>query len=103
MTTTAHPELEGIGRYEYGWADSDSAGASARRGLSEEVVRVPVLSTCPADGVVLDPFAGSGTTLLFAQKTGRRAIGIDLKREFCAHVRDALEGVPRRARTRVTV
>jgi len=37
--TTAHPELEGLGRYEYGWADSDHAGASARRGLSEEVVR----------------------------------------------------------------
>jgi Fe-S cluster assembly protein SufB len=39
MTTTAHPELEGIGRYEYGWADSDVAGAGARRGLSDEVVR----------------------------------------------------------------
>jgi Fe-S cluster assembly protein SufB len=39
MTTTARPELEGIGRYEYGWADSDSAGTNARRGLSEEVVR----------------------------------------------------------------
>ena len=39
MTTTAHPELEGLGRYEYGWADSDLAGASAQRGLSEAVVR----------------------------------------------------------------
>ncbi len=39
MTTTSHPELEGIGRYEYGWADSDSAGESAQRGLSEAVVR----------------------------------------------------------------
>ncbi|HEX6919022.1 MAG TPA: Fe-S cluster assembly protein SufB [Actinomycetes bacterium] len=39
MTSTAHPELEGLGRYEFGWADSDAAGASARRGLSEEVVR----------------------------------------------------------------
>jgi Fe-S cluster assembly protein SufB len=39
MTTTAHPELEGLGRYEYGWADSDAAGAIARRGLSEDVVR----------------------------------------------------------------
>ena len=39
MTTTAHPELEGLGRYEYGWSDSDAAGAGARRGLSEEVVR----------------------------------------------------------------
>jgi Fe-S cluster assembly protein SufB len=39
MTTTAHPELEGLDRYKFGWADSDTAGASARRGLSEEVVR----------------------------------------------------------------
>ena len=39
MTQTAHPELEGIGRYEYGWADSDTAGATAKRGLSEQVVR----------------------------------------------------------------
>ena len=39
MTTTAHPELEGLGRYEYGWADEDIAGAVAKRGLSEEVVR----------------------------------------------------------------
>jgi Fe-S cluster assembly protein SufB len=39
MTTTAHPELEGLGRYEYGWADSDAAGTGAQRGLSEAVVR----------------------------------------------------------------
>src|SRR5688572_21170742 len=41
MTTIdqRNPELEGIGRYEFGWADSDTAGATARRGLNEEVVR----------------------------------------------------------------
>jgi Fe-S cluster assembly protein SufB len=39
MTTTAHPELDGLGRYQFGWADSDAAGESARRGLSEDVVR----------------------------------------------------------------
>ena len=39
MTSTAHPELEGLGTSEYGWADPDVAGASARRGLDEEVVR----------------------------------------------------------------
>ena len=37
--STAHAELDGIGRYEYGWADTDKAGESARRGLNEEVVR----------------------------------------------------------------
>ncbi|HNA49830.1 MAG TPA: Fe-S cluster assembly protein SufB, partial [Mycobacterium sp.] len=46
MTTT--PEVQplsqeeaiaSLGRYGYGWADSDVAGASAQRGLSEAVVR----------------------------------------------------------------
>src|SRR6185437_14360199 len=39
MTTTANDQLEGLGTYKFGWADSDVAGAAARRGLSEEVVR----------------------------------------------------------------
>jgi Fe-S cluster assembly protein SufB len=34
-----NPELKGIGKYEFGWHDSDAAGAGARRGLNEEVVR----------------------------------------------------------------
>ena len=34
-----NPELQGIGRYEFGWADPDVAGASAQRGLNEAVVR----------------------------------------------------------------
>ncbi|MFX0538704.1 Fe-S cluster assembly protein SufB [Ornithinimicrobium sp. Y1847] len=34
-----NPGLKDLGKYEYGWADRDDAGASARRGLSEEVVR----------------------------------------------------------------
>ncbi len=32
-------QLEGLGTYQYGWADSDVAGATAKRGLSEDVVR----------------------------------------------------------------
>ncbi len=31
-------QIDGMGRYEFGWSDSDSAGATAKRGLSEEVV-----------------------------------------------------------------
>ena len=33
------PELNGLGQYEFGWSDSDVAGASARRGINEDVVR----------------------------------------------------------------
>src|SRR6201986_2227696 len=39
MTTTANDQLEGLGTYKFGWADSDVAGASAERGRSEGVVR----------------------------------------------------------------
>ncbi|GIH24697.1 Fe-S cluster assembly protein SufB [Acrocarpospora phusangensis] len=39
MTITDRPELEGLGNYKFGWSDSDAAGAAARRGLSEDVVR----------------------------------------------------------------
>ncbi len=39
MTTTANDQLDGLGAYKFGWADSDLAGESARRGLSEDVVR----------------------------------------------------------------
>ena len=33
-----NPELKGLGNYEYGWADSDVAGASAKRGIDQAVV-----------------------------------------------------------------
>src|ERR1700742_4484217 len=39
MTTTANDQLDGLGTYKFGWADSDTAGETARRGLSEDVVR----------------------------------------------------------------
>jgi len=37
--TTTHDELAGLGNYEFGWADPDVAGATAKRGLNEDVVR----------------------------------------------------------------
>jgi len=51
--------------------------------FSEELVRIPILSTTPENGVVLDPFGGSGTSLVVARKYGLRAIGIDINKEFC--------------------
>src|ERR671917_198061 len=47
MTSTQQPapaltqdeQIDQLGRYQYGWADADVAGAPARRGLSEDVVR----------------------------------------------------------------
>ena len=54
----------------------------------EDLCRIPILATCPEDGIVLDPFAGTGTTNLVAFFLGRKSIGIDLSDEY---LRDAHE------------
>jgi site-specific DNA-methyltransferase (cytosine-N4-specific) len=52
--------------------------------FSEELIRIPIHATTPARGVVFDPFAGSGTSLVYARKHGFRAIGIDISEKFCS-------------------
>ncbi len=41
-----------------------------------------ILAGCKPGGTVLDPFSGSGTTGLAAQRTGRRYIGIDINSDY---------------------
>lgn len=48
----------------------------------EELLRIPILATCPEDGVVLDPFSGTGSTVAAALKLGRQGIGIELSEEY---------------------
>ena len=45
-------------------------------------------------GVVLDPFCGSGTTLVVAKKLGRNYIGIDISEKYCDMARRRLSEVP---------
>ncbi len=42
-----------------------------------------ILDCSKRGGVVLDAFAGSGTTLIAAEKTGRRGYGIELDPRYC--------------------
>jgi DNA modification methylase len=48
----------------------------------EELPRRIILSACPENGIVLDPFAGSGTTLKVAKELKRRSIGIELNPDY---------------------
>lgn len=56
----------------------------------ESLVVTCLLAGCPEDGLVLDPFCGSGTTLLVAQRLGRRWMGIDCVEEYCDMARKRL-------------
>lgn len=48
----------------------------------EQLVEPLIKAGCPRDGIVLDPFNGSGTTMLVAKKLGRSAIGIEIVPEY---------------------
>lgn len=47
---------------------------------------------CPESGTVLDPFVGSGTSMVVALRMERHAIGIELKPEYCDFIRQRLNG-----------
>ena len=52
--------------------------AAMPEGLAEFFVR----ACSPPDGVVIDPFAGSGTTAVAARRLGRRAGGLEIHKVF---------------------
>lgn len=54
----------------------------------EKLVELCILAGCPEQGVVLDPFIGSGTTAVVAQRLGRRFIGIDSNPIYCQMARE---------------
>jgi DNA modification methylase len=69
--------------------------AAMPEGLAEFFIR----ACCPESGVVLDPFAGSGTTAVVARRLGRQAGGLDIHKTFVEAARDRLrhgtpDGVP---------
>lgn len=50
----------------------------------EELCMIPLLATCPPDGIALDIFCGTGTTNVVARQLGRKSIGIDLSPAYTA-------------------
>lgn len=48
----------------------------------EGLIETPIKACCPSNGIVLDPFMGSGTVGVVAKKLGVNYIGIELKEEY---------------------
>ncbi|MEE9149957.1 MAG: site-specific DNA-methyltransferase [Candidatus Tectomicrobia bacterium] len=54
----------------------------------EKLVEPCILAGCPEGGTVLDPFAGSGTVGLVAERLGRHSILIDASEDYCRMARE---------------
>ncbi|MDR1983232.1 MAG: site-specific DNA-methyltransferase [Prevotellaceae bacterium] len=57
----------------------------------EKLIAKLILSSCPENGFVFDPFLGSGTTSVVAKKLGRKYCGIELNHEYCCWAEKRLQ------------
>ena len=48
-----------------------------------KLIDKPIIAGCPEGGIILDPFCGTGTTLIRAKQLMRNVIGIDGSKRFC--------------------
>jgi DNA modification methylase len=58
--------------------------------MPQDLVEPCVKAGCPEGGVVLDPFAGSGTTLVVASNLNRSAVGIELNPDYVSLIEERL-------------
>jgi site-specific DNA-methyltransferase (adenine-specific) len=64
----------------------------------EELLRKLVLASSNPNELVVDPFSGSGTTLVVAEQLGRKWLGCDLSHEYDEWAIERLKNVPRRTK-----
>jgi len=57
----------------------------------EKLITKLILASCPQDGLVFDPFLGSGTTSVVAKKLGRNYCGIEVNPEYACWTEKRLE------------
>lgn len=61
----------------------------------ERLIETPIKACCPINGIVLDPFMGSGTTAIVATKNKCNFIGFELSKEYCEIAEQRLKATQR--------
>ena len=59
----------------------------------KDLIEPCIKAGCPEGGIVLDPFAGAGTTGLVAKENNRAAILIELNGEYLAMAKKRIETI----------
>ena len=57
-----------------------------------EIIERMIKASCPVDGIVLDPFMGSGTTAVAAKRLSRKFIGFEINPKYCDLIQQRLLG-----------
>jgi site-specific DNA-methyltransferase (cytosine-N4-specific) len=55
-----------------------------------DLIRPRIVSSCPADGLLLDPFCGTGRAILEAVQLGRRGLGFDISPPYATAAKKCL-------------
>ena len=88
--------VEWSGEFERMSGDLVNPGHSAAHCATYPVAlcEKPIAASCPPDGLVLDPFAGMGTTCVAVKRLGRDYLGIDVNPEYVAVAEQRLADTP---------
>jgi site-specific DNA-methyltransferase (adenine-specific) len=79
-----------VGAKQSGFELNGKIAAEHIAPFPENLVEPYIKSLCPPEGVVLDPFLGSGTTMRVAMESGRNAIGCELNEKYIAYAKKRL-------------
>lgn len=86
-------------RHQWSGVVMEGGAAAAEHRVHPTQKPIPVMKWCieylpppPPDAVILDPFMGSGATLIAARQMGIKAIGIERDRRYCELAKGRLTG-----------
>ena len=77
------------GTASFDWQEIASVihGHEGRHHITQKPTALPeghITASCPKGGVVLDPFIGSGTTIVVCEQTNRKARAVEISPAYCA-------------------